>query len=428
LIVVACVAFSIGLLFVGTFKYLIQRARVGPSLLGSLIISIIFLYLVCALVFLKMDGIQFVIGVATYLVLLVVLLVEVLLRTLDKLDAVESNTSDDTLVDSNGTQLKAAAFYNSFEYISRLESAKLDENLSREFWDELTAYRNRGMFARDSDKAIIGNSDVDGKFINVINGLRQTPGHPTDYLRSVHLFGGSTIFAYEVCDDGTPSALLQKLFNEEGIKSAVFNHGVGGSTIGDCMKRLKLADLSTDDVVLVLFGDNDVGINSPRKMTVRGVFRLIPYWAKLLNIFKNKVKICKWLFLETVEFRFTDLESNPDVLNKTVEDYQRVSDYLKSLNIRVCFLLQPNIYTKVPTNDFEHRLKSTYPKHWDQTVASGFRVLRELLKNQADFLDMSSIFNNKNGSYFLDWAHVNTPGNEIIAGEMFKVLKSKELI
>ena len=375
-----------------------------------------------------MDGIQFVIGVATYLVLLVLLLAEVLLRTLDKLDADENNTSDSTLVSSNGTQLKAAAFYNSFEYISRLESAKLDENLSREFWDELTAYRNRGMFARDSDKTIIGNADVDGKFINVINGLRQTPGHPTDYLRSVHLFGGSTIFAYEVSDDGTPSALLQKHFNETGIKFAVFNHGVGGSTIGDCMKRLKLVNLSKGDVVVVLFGVNDVGINSPRKMIGRGAFRLIPFWGKLLNVLKNNVRICKWLFLETVEYRFTDLETNPDALNKTIKDYLCICEYLKSLDIRVCFLLQPNIYTKVPNNEFEVRLKSTYPKHWEQTVASGFRVLRGSLKDQADFLDISSVFNKKTGSYFLDWAHVNTPGNEIIADEMFKVLKSNDLI
>jgi lysophospholipase L1-like esterase len=428
LILAFCSALAVGLLFAGTFKYLIQRARVGPSLLGSLIISIVFLYLVCALIFLKMDGIQFVIGVATYLVLLVLLLVEVLLRTLDKLDAVESNTSDDTLVDSNGTQLKAAAFYNSFEYISRLESAKLDENLSREFWDELSAYRNRGMFARDSDKIIIGNADVDGKFINVINGLRQTPGHPTDYLRSIHLFGGSTIFAYEVTDEHTPSALLQKQINETGSKIAVFNYGVGGSTIGDCLRRLKLVSLAKDDIVLFLFGDNDIGINSPRKLVSRGVFKLIPFWGNLLLVSKSHSRMFKWLFFETVEYRFTDLETNPDLLRKTLEDYFRIWEYLKSLNICVCFLLQPNIYTKEPINEFEHRLKSTYPKHWERTVASGFKMLQDSLKDKADFLDISSVFDNKSGSYYLDWAHVNSSGNKIIADEMFKVLKHKELI
>ena len=375
-----------------------------------------------------MDGIQFVIGVATYLVLLVLLLVEVLLRTLDKLDAVESNTSDDTLVDSNGTQLKAAAFYNSFEYISRLESAKLDENLSREFWDELSAYRNRGMFARDSDKIIIGNADVDGKFINVINGLRQTPGHPTDYLRSIHLFGGSTIFAYEVTDEHTPSALLQKQINETGSKIAVFNYGVGGSTIGDCLRRLKLVSLAKDDIVLFLFGDNDIGINSPRKLVSRGVFKLIPFWGNLLLVSKSHSRMFKWLFFETVEYRFTDLETNPDLLRKTLEDYFRIWEYLKSLNICVCFLLQPNIYTKEPINEFEHRLKSTYPKHWERTVASGFKMLQDSLKDKADFLDISSVFDNKSGSYYLDWAHVNSSGNKIIADEMFKVLKHKELI
>jgi len=375
-----------------------------------------------------MDGIQFVIGVATYLVLLILLLAEVLLRTLDKLDADENNTSDSTLVNSNGTQLKAAAFYNSFEYISRLESAKLDENLSREFWDELTAYRNRGMFARDSDKTIIGNADVIGKFINVTDGLRYTPGQPSDSVGKVHLFGGSTIFAYEVTDEHTPSALLQKRINATGSKTAVFNHGVGGSTIGDCLRRLKLVSLAKSDIVLFLFGDNDIGINSPRKLVGRGLFKLIPFWGKLVLVSKSYSSVFKWLFFETVEYRFTDLETNPDLLKKTIEDYLCICEYLKSLDIRVCFLLQPNLYTKVPINEFEVRLKSTYPKHWERTVTSGFKMLQDSLKDKADFLDISSVFDNKSGSYYLDWAHVNSLGNKIIADEIFKVLKTKELI
>ena len=416
------------ILFIGTFKFLTRRARIGPSLLGGLFASILFLYLVLALTFLTKDGFQFVIGISTYLVLLLILLVEVLLRTLDKLDKNEVKPSDKVRLESDGTQLKAAAFYNSFEYIKQLESAKVDENLSREFWDELTEYRDRGMFARDFDKAIIGNADVNGKFINVTDGLRYTPGQPSDSVGKVHLFGGSTIFAYEVTDEHTPSALLQKQINATGSKTAVFNHGVGGSTIGDCLRRLKLVSLAKNDIVLFLFGDNDIGINSPRKLVGRGLFKLIPFWGKLLNVLKNNVRICKWLFLETVENRFTDLETNPDLLKKTIEDYLLIGEYLKSLNIRVCFLLQPNLYTKVPINEFEVCLKSTYPKHWERTVASGFNMLQDSLKDMADFLDISSIFDNETGSYFLDWAHVNSSGNKIIADELFKVLKNRELI
>ncbi len=421
-------AFIASLLFFVAFRFLNQRARVGPSLLGGLFASLLFLYLVLALTFLTKDGFQFAIGVATYLVLIVLLIVELLLRTLDKLDKNEVKLSNKVRLESDGTYLKAAAFYNSFEYISRLESAKLDENLSSEFWDELTEYRDRGMFARDFDKVIIGNADADGKFINVINGLRQTPGHPTDYLRSIHLFGGSTIFAYEVTDEHTPSALLQKQINETGSKIAVFNYGVGGSTISDCLRRLKLVSLANDDIVLFLFGDNDIGINSPRKLVGRGIFKLIPFWGKLLLVSKSHSRIFKWLFFETVEYRFTDLETNPDLLRKTIEGYLLIGDYLKNLNIHVCFLLQPNLYTKVPINEFEVRLKSTYPKHWERTVASGFKMLQDSLKDKADFLDISSVFDNKSGSYYLDWAHVNSLGNKIIADEMFKVLKHRELI
>ena len=271
-------AFITGLLFIGTFKFLSQRARVGPSFLGGLCASISFLYLVLALTFLTKDGFQFVIGISTYLVLLLLLLVEVLLRTLDKLDKNEVKPSDKVRLESDGTQLKAAAFYNSFEYIRQLESAKNDENLSSEFWEELTEYRDRGMFARDFNKVIISNADVNGKFINVTDGLRYTPGQPSDSVGKVHLFGGSTIFAYEVTDEHTPSALLQKQINATGSKIAVFNHGVGGSTIGDCLRRLKLVSLAKNDIVLLLFGDNDIGINSPRKLVGRGLFKLIPFW------------------------------------------------------------------------------------------------------------------------------------------------------
>ena len=399
-----------------------------PSFLGALFASIFFLYLVLALTLLTKDGFPFAIGFATYLILVVLLIVELLLRILNKLDKSEINLQDKVRLVSDGTQLKAAAFYNSFDYIKQLESAKNDENLSSEFWAELTQYRDRGMFARDFDKVIIGNADVNGKFINVTDGLRYTPSQPSDSVGKIHLFGGSTIFAYEVTDEHTPSALLQKQINATGSKIAVLNHGVGGSTIGDCLRRLKLVSLAKNDIVLFLIGDNDIGINSPRKLVGRGLFKLIPFWGKLVLVSKSYSMVFKWLFFETVEYRFTDLETNPDLLKKTVEDYCQISDYLKSLDIRACFFLQPNLYTKVLLNEFEFRLKLTYPKHWERTVVSGFKVLRESLKDKTDFLDISSVFDNKSGSYFLDWAHVNSSGNKIIADEMFKVLKTKELI
>jgi hypothetical protein len=331
-------------------------------------------------------------------------------------------------LESDGTQLKAAAFYNSFEYISQLDSAKVDQNLSCEFWDELTNYRNRGMFARDQFKTILGNADVKGKFINVLGGLRVTPDQPADSVGKVHLFGGSTIFAYEVTDEHTPSAFLQRQLNKSDIRYSVLNHGVGGSTIGDCLRRIKLSNLSKSDVVLVLFGDNDIGINSPRKIVGRGIFRVIPFWGKLLLVLKSHSRILNWIFLETVEYKYTDLESNASLLCNTISSYLQMGEYLKSLNIPVCFLLQPNLYTKVPTSEDEIRLKSTYPRHWEKTVVSGYQVLRDSLESDSRFLDVSDLFNNKSGSYFLDWAHVNSIGNEIISSVMFNVLKERGLI
>ena len=61
-------------------------------------------------------------------------------------------------------------------------------------------------------------------------------------------------------------------------------------------------------------------------------------------------------------------------------------------------------------------------------MVSGYQTLRNSLNAKSDFVDISDIFNNRPSAYFLDWAHVNSSGNEIIAEEMLKVLKDKELI
>jgi lysophospholipase L1-like esterase len=414
--------------FALSLRFLTKRARVLQSILGSLFFSIFFACLAYALSWIFEDGLEFVIGVATLLVITALLIIEFLLRVLEKLDKSHSVSSEGNRLESDGTQLKAAAFYNSFDYISQLDAAKVDKNLSREFWEELTNYRNRGMFERDQRKTILGNADVEGKFINVHSGLRVTPDQPTDSVGKVHLFGGSTIFAYEVTDEHTPAAFLQRQLNKSDIRYSVLNHGVGGSTIGDCLRRIKLLNLSKSDVVLVLFGDNDIGINSPRKIVGRGIFRAIPFWGNLLLVLKSHSKILNWIFLETVEYKYTDSETNASLLGNTISNYLQIGEYLKSLNIPVCFVLQPNLYTKVPTSEDEIRLKSTYPKHWEQIVVSGYRTLRDSLRTKADFLDISKVFNDKSGAYFLDWAHVNSIGNEIIASEMFNVLNDRELI
>ena len=414
--------------FALSLRFLRKRARVLQSILGSLFFSIFFACLAYALSWIFEDGLEFVVGVATLLVITALLIIEFLLRVLEKLDKSQSVASEGNRLESDGTQLKAAAFYNSFDYISQLDSAKVDKNLSREFWEELTNYRNRGMFERDQRKTILGNADVKGKFINVRSGLRVTPDQPTDSVGKVHLFGGSTIFAYEVTDEDTPAAFLQRQFNKLDIRYSVLNHGVGGSTIGDCLRRIKLSNLSESDVVLVLFGDNDIGINAPRKIVGRGIFRAIPFWGKLLLVLKSHLKILNWIFLETVEYKYTDLETNAYLHSNTISNYSQIGEYLKSLNIPVCFLLQPNLYTRVPTSDDEIRLKSTYPKHWAKTVISGYQILRDSLGSDSCFLDISDLFNDKSGAYFLDWAHVNSIGNEIIASEMFNVLNDRELI
>lgn len=354
--------------------------------------------------------------------------IEFLLRLTHRIELKLGLVNENLEGANGGSQLKAAAFYNTFDYVSGLKSAIQDEFLTKEFWTELSKYRTDGMFERGKDQEILGNKDLKGMYINVINGIRATPNQPISSARKILLFGGSTIFSYEVRDDKTPSACLQNKINELGFKYKVENYGVGGASIGDCFRRLRLIEISQNDIVVILFGDNDIGINAPRKLVGRGMFKNVPFWGEFLSVFRARSKIIDWLFLETVEQVFTDLKENPDLLSGTIQTYYEIADFLKARKVKFIFLLQPNLYTKKSENSFENWLKNTYPKHWESIVLAGYNIFMNELSEDENFETATDIYDSYEESYYLDWAHVNSRGNEIIAERMLDSLLDRGLL
>ena len=421
-------ALLLTIVFLVTFKFIHKRARLSTSLFSSCLASLLVLFAIVILNFLRSDDWKFFIGLSLPVLIFATLSLEFLLRLYQHLESKLALTSEQNKVGNNSVQLKAAAFYNSFEYVSQLEPAKRDQFLTKDFWEELTKFRTEGMFKRDKEKAIIGNSDWKSKYINVVNGIRHTPNQPTNFDQKVYLFGGSTIFSYEVQDDKTPSAFLQKQLLDSGNNYKVENHGVGGATIKDCLRRMQAIEMQSGDVVVVLFGDNDIGINSPRKLVGKSVFKRIPLWGELLSVFRNKSKITDWLYLETVEFVFTDLKANPKLLNGTINTYHEIVEFLRAKNVQTVFVLQPNLYTKNAHTLFEAWLKDTYPKHWENVVLDGYLVLKDALGADKSFEFLTDIFDGIDFSNYLDWAHLNSDGNEIIATKIFQILNDRRLI
>ena len=414
--------------FLGSFNFARRRARLKFGLIASLTIGLFSTLFVLVLTFLQSNDWKFYLGLAEIIFVVFVCVVEFLLRLTHRIEVSLGQADDYLKRISKGLQIRAAAFFYSFDQVSRLDSAKADKHLTKEFWEELTSYRTSGMFKRGKNREILGNKDVNGRFINVLNGMRVTPNQPAVAENKILLFGGSNIITYEAQDDKTPSAFLQNQINKIGSGYKVENHGVGAASITDCMKRLRLTDISQKDIVVFLFGINDVGINLPSKLVGKGLFKKIPFWCEATSFLRDRSRIVDELFLKTVAQVFTDLKANPEILNRTIGTCYEIVDFLKSKSVEFVFILQPNLYTKKTKNLFENWLRDSYPKHWETVVLTGYTVLQKEFCKVKNFETLIDVFNSSHDSYFLDWAHVNSLGNEIIAQSIFNVLLDRGML
>ena len=86
------------------------------------------------------------------------------------------------------------------------------------------------------------------------------------------------------------------------------------------------------------------------------------------------------------------------------------------------------MYTKNSHTSFEVWLKGTYPKHWENVVLDGYSVLKDALGADKSFEFLTDIFDDIDFSNYLDWAHLNSDGNEIIATKIFQILNNRRLI
>lgn len=97
------------------------------------------------------------------------------------------------------------------------------------------------------------HEDCKGEYVNVINGKRITIYQPTEYKRTIHMYGRCGVFGYAVEDKDTLPSLLQKILRDNGYNDLrVMNHGLWGGD-NDILDRnfcSDVANIGQDDVVI----------------------------------------------------------------------------------------------------------------------------------------------------------------------------------
>ena len=93
--------------------------------------------------------------------------------------------------------------------------------------------------------------------VTIQDGLRLTVGSPVNPSKTIHIFGGSTVFGTGSSDSETIPSYIQKILNDRGVNVAVKNYGFMTLVASQQLAALKAAKLSAGDIVLFYDGGND---------------------------------------------------------------------------------------------------------------------------------------------------------------------------
>lgn len=331
-------------------------------------------------------------------VVFLLLLIEIYLRSL--------RTQNRGLNSDLILQTESARFDN-FEFIKAIEPHVNSAYLTSDFWKEMQIFTGKGSAVKLKSKdnnVIINAKNFDGKFISARDGMRSTTDVPSKVSGRVLLFGGSTVYCFEVPDSFTIASYLQRSLNESGQNLEVLNFGISGVTVSNRIDKLvSIKSISETDIVIFLFGDNDIGWqNFYMKQTLN---------LKILRALSKFSVLLDWIYFELSAINRRNTAR--DLADQNVLLLKNLSEKLKLINIRHCFILQPNIYTKKDINKYESNLILRFGNEMHQMARDAYSVYEKNL--DPPFASATNLMDRTITSVYLDWAHVNAEGNKIIS-------------
>ena len=316
--------------------------------------------------------------------------------------------------------------------------------MNEKVWNEMQDFFKE--MARQSEKALKEHGEIEelkwayqknqyisisGENYSIFQGIRGTSD--SEYLvdsKRVLIFGGSTVFCEETPDQLTIASFLQRVINLYSNSFEVVNCGWSGASVIERSKMLEsLITLSPGDSVVFLFGDNDSGwhvINSDGERFLSHT--LLPVSLKVMRLLSDKFRseLAKWIYGETAP-RILDRFSLVAV-GETVKALRKSADYCRSKGARMVAILQPNLYTLRTKSQYESQLEKHFSTDMRNLTLASYRRYEEWVKETPYAVSATHIFDNAPASVFLDWAHVNARGNEIIAKFIFEELQRQGML
>ena len=323
------------------------------------------------------------------------------------------------------------------------EQAQIDSGyypfdyLTLVFWGETqtlirdTLLKNRMQLNHLSLFEKFRDYNFNGKTLNISNGVRRTTGVTNeDVTLRIFVLGGSTVFCYEVPDSLTVTSFLQKILNQVSNQTKVLNFGWAGASVLDRIKALKTsADFNKNDIVIVYFGVNDAGYKfTDQNGNEQRAEDLLPIQLRVAKILAEEIDlvIARWVYGETAPRRLQKFVNQ--ATNQTTETLTAFEEYCRTNELRIMAVLQPNLYTLRTKYPSEVQAEKRFSNNLRTVILHAYKHYEEWVKETPYAVSATHIFDNAPAPVFLDWAHVNARGNEIIARFIFEELQRRGML
>lgn len=299
--------------------------------------------------------------------------------------------------------------------------------MSQDFFEKMkqrdeSEIKSRTVTILQSKKRDFVSSEFKSDDLNVKDGLRVTTDSPANATRKVLIFGGSTVFCSEVPDKYTVASFMQRSLNFMGRNFRVVNHGQRGATTLNRIRLIQtLSDLGKGDVSIFLFGDNDCGTYLDQRR--HPLTRVI---VLLERVSDYGIEIFKWVNgeLSPVLWRRRAIAS----ANKLVEQFEVVKDFCQSQGVNLMCVLQPNLFTLNNNLDYAAGLKRASSREIKVSVETAYAVFEPWVFKNNYTVSATRIFDDASEMVYLDWAHLNARGNEILARFILDQLLGQKLL
>ena len=281
-----------------------------------------------------------------------------------------------------------------------------------------------------SQKSYLASKDISyhGTHISMTDGIRCTTDTPplSSVDKNIYLFGGSTMFCIEVTDRLTISSFLQRSFRLVSDSHQVVNCGFPGATAVDRTRMLvETVEIKHGDIVVFYFGDNESGWIDHRSGKLSQ--QLVPFPIKALRGLADfGSETARWIYGEFAPRSFRKFSRLAAA--DTIKALNEVHNHCLSKGAHLVAILQPNIYTLRTKSSYEKKLERRFSQDLKTLIIETYKQYEEWVKTVPYGASATHIFNNASSSVFVDWAHANARGSELVAKFIFEEIQKRKLV